>query len=566
MKRLYNILVPKFLRDFDVYLLRNYPVVWRTKAIFVLFYGVVAIPFLFAAGYYYNVDAQNLTVEPIIPIEISYDNYHLWSILLVSLVIVFWAFSQYQLRFPFTKTIHVLLTLALYALCFYILFAFTIPAFRLGMIYRTAYHWIDKEDMKQLEESKIYPNGFVLLEEDSIYKGIPNDTFFQRRERIFDSIWHVEDTLLLYRYTNDVTFWEKWYETHEELDKRDLNCYYYGFILQRSHQSYLSHLSSLSDLLDLMEDKYYREENNQLNKYNPSQLLQSKYSSPRSSLAFKTYRRDWSYKLALSYLAYQSVKKSPPNLTTFSYYMNRSDFLAHNDTWSKLFCTYLQDYEDYKQKHIQHSVIFDKYRFPYINLKERASYYDSLMIHRTPFSTFVENGVYSVKNAQLYFKEKIYTRHWVLILKYTLLLSALFYFIPFLSIRHLFLLFIICLFISIFIVFKIRYPYELNLDLDLGMKINNITYLLLPIASYLILIYSILRKKQVSGLIIAEQGLFLGLVFVLVGVVSIIYRENLEFDSIESYQPPYDLAFYGIQVLGILGAVLTTYVRTLPKQ
>ena len=42
MKQISNWFIPPFLRRLDAYLLRNYPVVWRTKAVFVLFYGIVA--------------------------------------------------------------------------------------------------------------------------------------------------------------------------------------------------------------------------------------------------------------------------------------------------------------------------------------------------------------------------------------------------------------------------------------------------------------------------------------------------------------------------------------------
>ena len=110
MTRLYNIIVPKFLRDFDDYLLRNYPVVWRTKAVFVLFYGLIGAVLLFAAGFFYPVDAQHLTVEPYEPIKMGYDTYHLWSVLFVSIGVFYWAYRQYQLGFPFTKMKDTLLT------------------------------------------------------------------------------------------------------------------------------------------------------------------------------------------------------------------------------------------------------------------------------------------------------------------------------------------------------------------------------------------------------------------------------------------------------------------------
>ena len=142
------------------------------------------------------------------------------------------------------------------------------------------------------------------------------------------------------------------------------------------------------------------------------------------------------------------------------------------------------------------------------------------------------------------------------------ILSTLLYFIHFLSIRYLFSLFILCVISSIVLAFKL--PKEIS-EIS-GQNINNGAYLLLPAISFIILVWASFRKKQIKVLLLAEQGFFLGLLFVLVGALFIIYREKAEFDTILSFQPPYNLAFYGIQVLGVFGAVLTTYVRTLPKQ
>ena len=97
MTRLYNIVVPKFLRDFDEYLLRNYPVVWRTKAAFVLFYGLIAIPFLFSAGFIYThftINAQNLAIESKMPIYLGYDFNNIYCILFAFLGIFFWAYKN----------------------------------------------------------------------------------------------------------------------------------------------------------------------------------------------------------------------------------------------------------------------------------------------------------------------------------------------------------------------------------------------------------------------------------------------------------------------------------------
>ena len=186
----------------------------------------------------------------------------------------------------------------------------------------------------------------------------------------------------------------------------------------------------------------------------------------------------------------------------------------------------------------------------------------TLTVYRAALPYSVEKAVYAIKNARLYLAEKVYIRHWALVLKYSLLLAALFYFIPFLSTRHVFGLLASCLLVSVLIAFKLPE----GISKEIGQNISNTVYLLLPTVSCLMLLWASIQKKQIRGLLFAEQGLFLGLLCVFVGALFIVFREKVGFDTIESFQPPYDLAFYGIQVLGVLGAVLTTYVRTLPKQ
>jgi hypothetical protein len=94
MKKIYNFLMPKFLCDFDAYLLRNYPLVWQTKVIFVLFYSIIGIPLLHLEG--------------------GNDFYYFFLVV----GICYWAYRQHQMGFPFTRIKDTLLTLLLYGICF----------------------------------------------------------------------------------------------------------------------------------------------------------------------------------------------------------------------------------------------------------------------------------------------------------------------------------------------------------------------------------------------------------------------------------------------------------------
>ena len=505
--RFYNIIVPKFLRNFDDYLLRNYPVVWRTKAICVLFYGLVGAVLLFAAGFFYPVDAQHLTVNPYQAIRIIYEKSYLWSAFFVIICIFYWAYCQFQLGFPFTTTKDTLLTLLLYTGCFWLLFGITMPAYRMGTIIRTAYFWIDNKDLQALENDGIYPYGFVLLKSDTIiYKTTPADTFFQSREAIFKSIYKVEDTLFQSLYTTDTTFWIGWFNEHQLYS--DLESYLW-YLSDRLYQSYLSDESYLS-IRSNLSDLSYRS-----------------YSLDKSDLSYRLYRSDRS---DLSYWSYQS---------------DRSD---------RLYLSYLSAYNQYKFKTIREFVNrFNQFKFKNtqdtIWIKDYDEI-DNITIYRPSLPYSVEKTVHSVKNARLYLQEYVYFKHWQLLLSYILLLSLMLYFISFLLLRHLLVLIALCAINTAIVTF-------LN-EKNIITRIINDAYLIIPTLSCLWILFLAFKRQKLIGFMLSIQGLFISLVVVLISALLTIYEVN--------FMSSYTFAFYGVQVLGVLGAVLTTYVRTLPKQ
>lgn len=89
--------------------------------------------------------------------------------------------------------------------------------------------------------------------------------------------------------------------------------------------------------------------------------------------------------------------------------------------------------------------------------------------------------------------------------------------------------------------------------------------MLVPLLSCFWIAYSVINQKQRKGFVLATQGLFVGVLWVLVGSLFVIWREKFEFEDINSYEAPYDLSFFSVQILGVLGAVLITYTQTLPK-
>jgi len=138
MKRIFNYLIPPFLRRFDNFLLENHPVVWRTRIHFVLFYSILAAVVLFVAGYCYPVSATNLTVAPIEPINIARESYYFVSLAFAIVGILYWAYTQYILKVSKESLKSIFTRLGLYAVGLYTILALDTTAFRMGMIVRTA--------------------------------------------------------------------------------------------------------------------------------------------------------------------------------------------------------------------------------------------------------------------------------------------------------------------------------------------------------------------------------------------------------------------------------------------
>ena len=188
---------------------------------------------------------------------------------------------------------------------------------------------------------------------------------------------------------------------------------------------------------------------------------------------------------------------------------------------------------------------------------------DSMTLYRPTLPYSIENSVRSVKHARLFLQEKVYLHHCRGLLSYLLLLSLLLYWVPLFSVRYLLPLFTACFFMSVIV--------PISLTRIIGIEnieityVNAIVYLLLPIIYLGWLLKSSIIKQQLNNTAIAINGLFIGLLLILVSALYIIVISNLSSISRNNFQPPFTEAFYGIQILGLVAALLTTYVRSLPK-
>lgn len=512
MKTLYNILVPKFLQRFDDYLLHQYPVVWRTKSVFVLFYGFFGAVVLFTAGFLYPVDAQHLTVLPTVPILIINEGYYLWVAFFVIIGVLYWAYRQYELGFYFTKQKETVMTLLLYASSLYVLFGFTIPAFRLGTIVKTAYYWIDEKDMHELENSSIYPYGFVLLHEDTICGNTVNDTFFQKREAILRELTKIEDNFLLNLYTFD--------------DSVDIQ------LKQAVHENKDE---------DKDEDEDSQEE---------------KRESARSYFAPKLFGQNLEYQndlLKFSQKIYSLQNK--PSLSHTSYKISEvykcrcANHYTVNNYKDSLSMEFMIRYSQYK-KLMPVNPNFTKYNFTNESASINIYKYFIKSLSYPTLPNSIENAVRSVKNARLYLQEDVYIKHLNLLFSYILLLSLLLFFLPLISLKPT----VFLLSIQLVIITSIFDALSHTV-----LTFQRISFLIFPIISLIWLGLSVFRKKYLKKVDFAIHNLFVGIFFVL----SFVLLNNLDLDDT---MLPLNFSFYGVQVLGLLGALLTTYVRTLPKQ
>ncbi|HOY21135.1 MAG TPA: hypothetical protein PLC89_27730 [Haliscomenobacter sp.] len=203
MKNIYKWVVPDFLRRWDRYLLERYPVVWHTGAHFVVFYALMGAVLLFGAGFLYPVhkDGTDWVVDPIKPIEFGEDNLYVYPLITVLTFSLLWVYRQFQAGFPFYQLKHTLVTLLIYAGCFWLLIGVTASAFRMGTIVKTAWFWMAPDDLTIIEESGIYPYGFMLLDRDtSLNIALDTLRFFQTREQAFKKRWLKEGEILNQRY------------------------------------------------------------------------------------------------------------------------------------------------------------------------------------------------------------------------------------------------------------------------------------------------------------------------------------------------------------------------------
>ncbi|MCB9352266.1 MAG: hypothetical protein H6573_32950 [Lewinellaceae bacterium] len=595
METTYKWVVPVFLRRWDTFLLERYPIVWRTRAHYVLFYASMATLLLFIIGFIYPVSATNLTVHPFSPIVLSEENFFIIPLAVLSLGILFWAYTQFQVGFPSAKPKHVLLTLLIYGVCLYTIIAITAPAFYLGTVFRTAYFFMDEADIKYWEDNDFFLYGFVLKESDSIYVK-PDTSFFQEREAAFRKLWVKEENILMHRYDNSFTdtFFStkvKWY-----LSKRP----YLSNLLGLSDREYrvLEEANTTPTEIDLYNYLYSS------SLYWPSKLnlfelsfwppgLNRHRPSRDRWISWKTYdcyRNYWSYwskgtiesldtipmylLYMLDYQTYYQQFKLPKTNTSI---LEKYQIPLHYDSLQIGSFTftrpgYLLDMEDAirSKRHARQylkmgvlwhyltflcclSFIFLLFAAPSEFLKlNTIKYY-------APFLLFFQVGVGRPVPIPEYFLSSI-------IEYYIPLLALLLFAVPYLSLRHA----LVAVAVAMAVIGTITMLRLENLEnihlisLEGRYLLNAGAYLALPLTGLWLLYQATLQKKGDNYVPLAFHILVIGIAIIL---FFCLFGEKWVFTTDELFiSKPVDLAFFGVQIIGLVGMLFMVYLQKLPKQ
>ena len=127
------------MRRYDEYVLLHYPLLWRSRVHGILPLALLAALGLFALGYASPNSLAAPLVHPLIGIVLQEESYFLFFNLLGLPLVLYWAYRQARDHGPYRSLYEALVQLGWYGLTLFAIWSLTIPAYRLGTIYRTAH-------------------------------------------------------------------------------------------------------------------------------------------------------------------------------------------------------------------------------------------------------------------------------------------------------------------------------------------------------------------------------------------------------------------------------------------
>lgn len=198
MPNIFKLLIPKFLKRLDTWLLERYPFVWQTHAHYLFFYSLSIAPILFIIGFFYPTSPNDIAIDPIKPIVLSSDMFFILTLYVLAILLLI-IFGDSNKKIIFNTYKQVLLVLSIQSTCLWVILSITAPAFRLGNLVRSAFFLIDDVDIEYWEKNDHFLYGYKLKETDSSYIN-PSDIFFQQREHLLKEKYYEKKKILSYRY------------------------------------------------------------------------------------------------------------------------------------------------------------------------------------------------------------------------------------------------------------------------------------------------------------------------------------------------------------------------------
>lgn len=181
---------------------------------------------------------------------------------------------------------------------------------------------------------------------------------------------------------------------------------------------------------------------------------------------------------------------------------------------------------------------------------------DTIWFQRPTLPYSVENAVRSVKHARLYWEEGIYFRHLFRLRHYVLLAALVLLGLPLLRLKNVVIVVVVVAVTLIATETTGFYDSEKNYTTYWG----TIQYLILPALALGGLGISVVKKKHYPTTLffftLAVINLLISLIVIGYGPYS---------DKIGYPYYPSNFAFYGLQALALVAALLMPYVRALPK-
>ncbi len=330
------------LQAYDRYFLRHYPLVWRSRVHGVLPLALMAVILFFIAGYLAPNSLAEPLVHPYIGIILQEETYFVFFNLLILPLVVYWGYRQVRDHGIYHSLKEGIIQLVLYTLALTLIWAFTIPAYRWGTIYRTA-RLLTPEQDQLLAEHNDFLYGIILP--DTLYHDIDKD--IERGQRLFRERKAEEDELLYSSYENyylDKAFSLKF---TDQLDFEE--------VLDFLHRLDRTRLSGLSNYLENLHQLH------RLNRLDRSDLSYRSYLfdlsnlsllsnlSKISYLSYRSYRSylfglsDLSEVSDLSYLSYRSYRSNQSDMLNLLDLINLWDKLYHSDPLYQLGLNDLND-------------------------------------------------------------------------------------------------------------------------------------------------------------------------------------------------------------------------------